>query len=209
MSVAGRDATSALDGVGETAPVGDRAIAETTLPLSVAEARAFLSDIPRLIRLNPQLTIERWVTAEGGFHCAGRNESNAHHFEFGIRVERSGDRLILRYDRGLKRATSFALTAEGKGARLIVTEHYPRIEDAADPRLVEVDKSLVPWVAAIRCHLLARRRWSWLPGWRWWQERFMLSMSPRERRIVRLLLWTTVAEFVVFLGLVAGLRFAA
>jgi hypothetical protein len=37
----------------------------------------------------------------------------------------------------------------------------------------------------------------------------MLSMVPRSRRIVRLLVWTTVAEFAVFLGLVVVLRFAA
>jgi hypothetical protein len=89
------------------------------------------------------------------------------------------------------------------------TEHYPRIADADDPRVAEVDKSLVPWVTAIRSHMLARRRWGWLPGWRWWAESFMLAMPPRQRRIVRLLVWTTVLEFLVFLGVVLVWRAAS
>ncbi len=94
-----------------------------------------------------------------------------------------------------------------------MTDHYPRIEDPQDPRLAEVDRTLVPWVAAIRRHLLARQRWGWLPLifplWRWWNERFLLHMAPRQRRIVRLLVWISVLEFLVFLGVVVVLRFAA
>lgn len=206
MSAADRDATLKVG-------PGDTATAETTLPLSVAEVRGFLSDIPRLVRLNPQLAIERWVPAEWGFRYAGRNESNDRAFDLGVLVERAGDSLVLRYDAGLKQATELAVAPAAEGARLVVTERYPRIEDPQDPRVAEVDKSLVPWVAAIRRHLLARRRWGWLPLifplWCWWTERFMLSMVPRSRRIVRLLVWTTVAEFAVFLGLVVVLRFAA
>jgi hypothetical protein len=202
VSAADRDATLKVGS-------GDTATAETTLPFSVAEIRTFLSDIPRLVRLNPQLAIERWVPAEWGFRFAGRNESNDRAFDLGVLVDRAGDGLILRYDTGLKQATELAVAPAEEGARLVVTEYYPRIEDPQDPRVAEVDKSLVPWVAAIRRHLLARRRWSWLPGWQWWTERFMLSMVPRSRRIVRLLVWTTIAEFAVFLGLVVVLRFMA
>jgi hypothetical protein len=128
-------------------------------------------------------------------------------------VDRTGSGLVLRYDAGLKQETELVVAPAEEGARLVVIERYPRIEDPQDPRVAEVDKSLVPWVAAIRCHLLARRRWSRLPLvfplWHWWAERFMLSMVPRSRRIVRLLIWTTVIEFAVFLGLVLALRFSA
>lgn len=213
MSAADRIAGLAKVGPGGAAPDGDRATAETTLPLAVAAVREFLSDIPRLVRLNPQLAIERWVPAEWGFRFAGRNESNDRVFDLGVLVDRSDDGITLRYDAGLKQMTQFVAEPAGTGTRLVVTEHYPRIGDPQDPRVAEVDKSLVPWVGAIRRHLLARRRWGWLPliypVWNWWQERFMLSMVPRSRRIVRLLIWATVIEFAVFLGLVLVLRFSA
>lgn len=189
---------------------GDTARAETTLPLPPGELDGFLQNVPRLVRLNPLLAIERWIPAEWGFRYAGHNESNGRDFDLGVLVEpgTNGAALTLRYDGGLKRMTRFSLEPDVAGTRLVVTEHYPAIEDPADPRLADVDKSLVPWVAAIRRHLLARRRWGRLPGWRWWQENFMLSMVPRSRRIVRLLVWTTVIEFVIFLGVVVVLRLA-
>jgi len=66
-----------------------------------------------------------------------------------------------------------------------------------------VDRSLIPWVNAIRRHLLDRKRWGWLPGWRWWHEGFMAGMAPRQRRIVRMIIWISVLEFVVFLFVAA------
>lgn len=209
MSAADRIENIEKVGAGRAAPDGDLAIAETTLPFSIAEVCAFLSDIPRLVRLNPLLAIERWAPAEWGFRFAGRNESNDHAFDLGVRVGRYDDGLELHYDAGLKRLTRFVAAPAGTGTRLVVTEHYPHIADPDDPRVAAVDRSLVPWVAALRRHLLASRRWAWLPGWRWWAEHFMLAMPPRQRRIVRLLVWTTILEFVVFLGLVIVLRFSA
>jgi len=188
---------------------GDTATAETILPLAMVEVRAFLDDIPRLVRLNPQLAIESWVPAGRGFRFAGRNESNERPFDLGVIVDKADGSIILRYDAGLKQMTEFVVEPAETGTRLAVAEHYPRIDDPQDPRVSEVDKSLVPWVAAIRRHLLARRRWGWLPGWRWWHERFMLSMAPRQRRIVRLLVWISAIEFAIFLGLIVVLRYAA
>ena len=190
---------------------GDTATAETVLPLSPEELRDFLRDVPRLVRLNPQLSITRWVPADWGFRFAGHNESNGRDFDLGVLVDAAPEdaALSLRYDAGLKQMTRIAIEPTGTYARLMFTEHYPRIADADDPRVAEVDKSLVPWVTAIRSHLLARRRWGWLPGWRWWAERFMLAMPPRQRRIVRLLVWTTVLEFLVFLGVVLVWRAAS
>lgn len=189
---------------------GDTATAETVLPLSPDELHDFLRDVPRLVRLNPQLAISRWVPAEWGFRYAGHNESNGRDFDLGVVVDAApGDAALnLRYDAGLKQMTCIAIEPASHGARLVFTEHYPRIENPDDPRVAEVDKSLVPWVTAIRSHVLAHRRWGWLPGWLWWTERFMLAMPPRQRRIVRLLIWTTALEFAVFLGVVVVLRFA-
>lgn len=191
--------------------LGDTATAQTELPLSSDAVFAYIADIQRLVRLNPHLAIERWIPAEWGFRFAGCNESNDQAFEVSVLVEIAPDSrsITMRYDAGLKQATVLRVEPSAGGARLVVTEHYPRIGDKADPCVAEVDRSLVPWVAAIRRHLLARRRWSWLPGWNWWTERFMLALPPRQRRIVQLIVWVSAIEFMLFFGLVAVLRYAA
>lgn len=205
MPAADRDAELKIPEV----DAGDTAHAETRLPLAAEVLAAFIADGERLLRLNPQLAIERWAPEADGFRLVAENESNGRRLDTRVLIERRAQTLTLRYASGLKRATEFAIVPGSDGIRLVVTETYPRIADPADPRVADVDKSLVPWVAALRRHLLARLRWGWLPGWHWWHERFMPGMPPRQRRIVRLLLWSTVLEFAVFVGLVLGLRFVS
>ncbi len=205
---------SALDRVaalGEKVGAGDTACAETELPLAPAALLEFLSNSERLFRLNPHLEIETWQSVPGGFRLVAQNESNGRRIELTARiaVTTATGTLALSYDGGLKQGMTLAIEPVATGARLIVTEHYPRVEDPQDPRLVDVDRSLVPWVTAIRRHLIQRQRWGWLPGWQWWNERFMLGMPPRHRRIVWLLIWTTLLEFIVFLGVVIIWRLAA
>jgi len=188
----------------------DVATAETRLPIAPAAVAEFCGDVDRLLRLNPQLAIERWAPEAGSrFRLVARNESNELLVDTSVDIEREAGGLTLRYASGLKQATRLRVEPAPPGTRLVVTEHYPRLEDAQDPRVAEVDRSLVPWVAALRRHLLARERWGRLPGWRWWNERLMLSMVPRSRRIVRLIVWLGVIEFIVFTGLVLVLRLAA
>jgi len=193
---------------------GDRASAETELPIAPDAVAAFVADVDRLLRLNPLLVVERWLPeGPGRFRLVARNESNEQLVDTPVDIEEDEWGLTLRYASGLKQATRLRVEPAAQGTRLIVTEHYPRIEDAQDPRVVEVDKSLVPWVAALRRHLLARRRWGRLPlvfpVWQWWHEGVMLSMAPRNRRIVRLILWLSLIEFVVFIAMVIVLRLAA
>lgn len=189
---------------------GDLASAETTLPIAPELVAEFLGDVERLLRLNPQLAVERWMP-EGPGRCrlVARNESNERLVDTPVDIERDACGLTLRYVSGLKQATRLRVEPAPEGTRLLVTEHYPRIDDRQDPRVAEVDRSLVPWVAALRRHLLARERWGRLPGWRWWNERVMPSMAPRSRRIVRLIVWLSFIEFVVFIALVVVLRLAA
>jgi hypothetical protein len=61
--------------------------------------------------------------------------------------------------------------------------------------------------AALRCRLLGRQPWGGLPGRRWWRARFLPGLPPRQRRIVRLLLWVSLGEFAIFLTLVLVLAF--
>lgn len=184
----------------------DRARAETHIPIEADALFEFVSDIERLLRLNPLLEIETWQRMPDGMRFAAQNETTGRRIETAVRVEKTPATrsIVLRYADGLKRATTLAVErGDGGGCVLVVTEHYPVIADTQDPRVAEVDRSLIPWVNAIRSHLLDRRRWGWLPGWRWWAGRFMLGIPPRQRRIVRMIVWVSVLEFVVFLFVAA------
>lgn len=184
----------------------DHVRAETQLPIDADAVFEFASDLERLLRLNPHLDIEAWQRMPDGMRFAAQNEANGQRVETAVRVETmpATRRIVLRYANGLKRTTTLSVEdVEDQGSRLVVTEHYPAIENAQDPRVAEVDRSLVPWVGAIRRHLLGRKRWGWLPGYLWWVGPFMLGMPPRQRRIVRMILWVSVLEFAAFLLIVA------
>ncbi|NJD36414.1 MAG: hypothetical protein FIA96_16575 [Betaproteobacteria bacterium] len=166
----------------------------------------FISDLERLFRLNPHLEIEAWQQMPDGERFAALNETTGRRIETFIHVETAAQQraILLSYTDGLKKATTLAVEdSDRHGCRLVVTEHYPVIEYLQDSRVAEVDRSLVPWVDAIRRHLLGRQRWGWLPGWRWWNEQFLPRMAPRQRRIVRMIIWVSVIEFVIFLFVAA------
>ncbi len=191
---------------GTAAAQQDQVRAETLLPLAAAAAFEFVADIERLLRLNPHLAVETWQPMPDGVRFAAQNETSGLRIETMVRVEttQSARTVVLSYAAGLKQATTLAVeAAEDGGCRLVITEHYPIIMDAQDPRVAEVDRSLVPWIDAIHRHLLGRRRWGRLPGWRWWHESFLPGMAPRQRRIVRMIVWVGVLEFVVFVFVAA------
>lgn len=186
----------------------DEARAQTDLPLTVDELHALLAKTELVFRLNPHLEIERWESLPHGFRLTATNELNSQGLATVVRRADRPQGPVFTYAAGLKQDSAFTIEPLASGVRLILTERYPRITDPADPRLAGVDRSLVPWVAALRRHLLARQRWGWLPGWRWWQTRFLPGLPPRQRRIVRLILWVSLGEFAIFLALVLVLAFA-
>lgn len=189
----------------------DSAWISVDLPLSPGEVYAFIQKIERLFRLNPHLEIKSWQEDTPGRIYPGKqirldslNEMNGLQQSMTLSVSdvQPDASLSLSYDSGLKQATVFTVQGLAPAScRLVVKEHYPAQISAAEreARLNEVDKSLVPWGAAIRTHLIRRARWGWLPFYNWFQESFWLGMVPRQRRIARLIIWTTALEFVVFL----------
>ena len=192
---------------GLSAPVPENAAwASAELPLPQQPLFDFLSNTERLFRLNPHLEIDAWNQQpnQAGtriYRLNALNETNGCRSEVSIRAVPLGDGsgYILEYDRGLKRATELRIAPAPGGSLLTITDHYHPVSDDSDERLKEVDRSLVPWATAIRDHLKRLARFGKLPGYRWWAERLMLGMPPRQRRIVRMIVWVSVLEFVVFL----------
>ena len=120
--------------------------------------------------------------------------------ELSVSMEKAPSGYILRYDQGLKRSTQLIVEPNGNGTKLTLKERYDTPPEAErEERLKEVDRSLVPWAASVHDYLAGLRRWSWFPLYRWYKSRFWLGMSPRHRRITRLIFWTTALEFIVFL----------
>jgi hypothetical protein len=184
---------------------------EAEIPLSPPALFEFLAASERLWRLNPCLAIAAWqVDGEAAFSLRADNEANGRRIDTRVRREAlPGRGFRFTYAAGLKQSSEFIVSARGDGSLLTVTERYAAVDGPDDPRAGESDTTLLPWIVAVRAHLVARARWDRLPGWRWWHERFMLSMPPRQRRIVRMIIWLTAIEFVVFLALVLILRVAA
>ena len=180
--------------------------ASVEIPLPTHALYVFLSNIERLFRLNPHLEILAWQQqpdqAEAReYRLSALNETNGCRSEVSVRVEPLGECIGYRveYDQGLKHSTELRIAAAAGGSLLTITDHYHPVSDTSDERLKEVDRSLLPWAAAIRSHLRGKTRFGGLPGYRWWAERVMLGMSPRQRRIVRMIVWVSVLEFIVFL----------
>ena len=183
------------------------------VPLPTATVAAFVQDIGRLIRLNPFLEIESWsgpagpIAAGNRYRLRGLNEMNGLRFDAVLAIDHvdpvGGFRAS--YETGLKRALEASVDGGREGARLTLREHYHTPPEGDEAALAQIDRSLVPWGAAVRRHLIGRKRWGWLPGYVPIVERFWLAMSPRQRRISRMIAWISVAEFVLFMLLAAVL----
>ncbi len=176
------------------------------MPVPSGKLFDFLQNTERLFRLNPYLDISVWLEISAGkqFHLKALNEMNGVAYDFLITIEsiQPGASIFLSYDKGLKRALEITLQPGANGSILTLREHYHAPLAGGEYReeqLKEVDQSLFPWASSIRQYLSGLERWGWFWPYRWYQERFWLSMRPTHRRIARMLIWVTVLEFVVFL----------
>jgi hypothetical protein len=192
-------------------PGEDAALISVELPLSQRDVYAFIQQTELLFRLNPYLAVQSWQEDSPGrifpgkkIHLDALNEMNGMQQTMTLSVTDVQPEIsyTLNYDTGLKQSTVFTVESiTPDSCRLSVKERYPSDigEAEREARLNEVDKSLVPWGAAIHGYFKRRKRWGWLPFYNRFQDSFWFGMVPRHRRIARLLIWITVLEFVVFL----------
>ena len=176
------------------------------IPVHVNKLFDFLRNPERLFRLNPYLDIREWeeMSATKQFHLKALNEMNGVTYDHLITIElvELNARILLSYDKGLKRALEISLLPGPSGTILTLREHYyppPQSGEYQEEQLKEVDHGLLPWAASIRKYFFGLEKWGWLRPYRWYKESFWLGMRPTHRRISRMIIWVTVFEFVVFL----------
>ena len=169
---------------------------------SPGELIEFCQDIERLFRINPWLEFDSWETASPDrFRAAMKNLSNSRSFQQEIKLQRLSPlsfRVI--YSTGIKRSTSFEIATVPKGSTLTITDEYnvPGGTTQSE-RESEVDRSLHAWGVALRTYIERNHRWGWLPGWQVYHRRIWLPMKPASRRISKLIVLVTLAEFAFFL----------
>ncbi len=171
-------------------------------PQSPEELAAYCRDVEALFRVNPYLYFSAWrQTGPASYHAEFENQSNGQKLAVDFDVTPGpGSGLTVTYRQGIKKRTFFTIEAHGTGSRLLVTDDYEALPAAErEARLQEVDKSLKAWGEALRVYFVRLRRWSWVPGWRWYLRRVWMPMKPSARRIVWLLFLITVVEFLFFL----------
>ena len=172
----------------------------------VQQVLAHCRNVEMLLRLNPYLEVRAWSESPGEFGPGKRYRIEALNEWTGITrtldlvVEQAGaDGFRLAYSEGYKHALEVRVAPHGPGSALTLKEHYREADSGAGAALVaEIDRSVMPWAAAVRRDLHRLRRWGGVPGFSR-LRRFWIGMKPRERRIGRMLVWVTVLEFVVFL----------
>lgn len=183
-------------------PSGDAAWVSLPAPFPPEALARQCRDVEALLRANPYYTFPRWNrTGSDTYAVELDNQSNQTRNTLEFRVsDGPGVGLTLTYLNGIKKRTVFTIEPAGDGSRMTVTDDYDRLPEAERAqRVAEVDRSLNAWGEALRVYFLRLKRWSWLPGWRWYIRRVWIPMTPSARRIVWLLYLITVAEFFFFL----------
>jgi len=199
---------AAQAGASSTPPISSTDAAWVTVPTALEPARLYelCRDYEAIFRVNPYLVFSRWTrTGADSAHVELENLSNNQQLSLDLTVEGTPpQRVIVRYAQGIKRETVFAIEATDTGSRLTIADDYGHLnEDEKRERETEVDRSLQAWGEALFTYFGRQRRWRWLPGWRWYMRRVWIPMKPAARRIVYILCWITVAEFVFFLFVLA------
>lgn len=188
----------------QTAPVDSADAAWVSLPAPFPPdvLSQHCRDIEVLFRLNPYYYFSAWhQTGPDAYHAEFENQSNQSHLVLDLSVTQDPGRgITVTYQGGIKKRTVFTIEPTPEGSRMTVTDDYDLLPAAErEKRQSEVDKSLKAWAESLRLYFLRLRRWSWLPGWRWYIRRLWIPMKPSARRIVWFIYLISVAEFFFFL----------
>ncbi len=181
--------------------VQDAAWIRVPTTFTPAELASHLDDVEVLLRLNPYYYFKRFKTAGADrWQLEFENQSNQQQLVTDVMVNRSNGRGIsLEFTSGLKKRTHFTVEPFELGSYLVVTDDYSGTPEAErKQREAEIDKSLTAWGESLRIYFLRLRRYSRVPGWRWYIRRLWIPMKPSARRIVWLLAIISVAEFGFF-----------
>ena len=187
-----------------TPPTASRDAAWVTVPVpqEVGALTQLCRDVEALFRVNPYLYFSDWrQTGPTSHHVEFENQSNQQKLALDFEVVPGpGQGFIVNYASGIKKRTLFSIEPDAAGSCLTITDDYEGLSDAErEARAGEADKSLHAWGVALRAYFLRLKRWSWLPGWRWYIRRMWIPMKPSARRIVWLLYLITIVEFLFFL----------
>jgi len=200
MSAAAEKEHAAADG---TAAEADFARMEIETPFDADWLRRFLDDPERVLRLNPFMEFSRFehISADS-WRVVGRNLALERDFDATFRREPLPDGGFRLHWEGLLKTRTEVRIIEGPGgtAKLVVTDDYSGTpEEERRRRMDEVDISFMPWGQATWRYLRNWKRWSWLPGWKWYMGRYWLRMKPAARRISFILLVLFAMETVLVL----------
>lgn len=181
--------------------VQDAAWIRIPTTLTAAELASRLDDVEALIRLNPYYYFKQLKSSGPGLWQAEfENQSNQQQVSITFEIQRLNENGIsLNYANGLKKRTVFTVEPFAQGSYLVVTDDYSGTTEAERrEREAEIDKSLNAWGEALRVYFLRLRRYSRIPGWRWYIRRLWIPMKPSGRRIVWLLAIISLVEFAFF-----------
>ena len=181
--------------------VQDAAWIRVPTTFTPAELITHLDDIEVLLRLNPYYYFKKLtLNTTDKWQAEFENQSNQQQMTTGIEIKRLGENGIsLNYTSGLKKRTVFTVEPFEKGSYLAVTDDYSGTSEAERQRREnETDKSLNAWGESLRLYFLRLRRYSRLPGWRWYIRHLWIPMKPSGRRIVWWLAMISLAEFGFF-----------
>lgn len=184
----------------------DAAWVTVDTPFDAAWLKAFLGDIIRLYRINSLMEFEEMSqTGESEYRLRAKNLSNGKNLDLVLTASAQENGIRVDYSHGLKTTTTFRIDSKPDGkAQLVITDEYGgTTEEEREARIGEVDKSLVPWAQCICRYLRQWKRWSAIPGWKWYMRRVWQPMKPSARRISFMLFMVTAIEFVVFVFIFA------
>ena len=188
---------------GTGAGQSDFARVEISSPFDRHWMEEFLASPERALRINSQIefaSLEK--TGENDWHMAGQDLMSGRAFDVRFRQEKTNGGMRLVYDEtSLKSFTEFAIKPRDDGTvSLVVTDDYSAtgLRERTE-RADEVDKTIVQWGKDLHHYFYQFKRWSWLPGWKFYMRRVWQNMKPSARRISFLIMAVTAGEFILFI----------